>query len=91
MHKEKISSRRQIMFRKNPRVKRFVSRISGHIVMYRTRSVTWAFKVRRDKGRLNTSVSKVSRPRFMHFCKGECYAKHACGKVPTDAPGANIQ
>ena len=53
-------------------------------------------KTRRNRGRINTDVSKISRPGYMHFliflnllllfCKGECYRKHNCGHVPSRRP-----
>lgn len=45
-------------------------------------------KIRRDKARVNRSVSKVSRPGYWHFCKGECYKRHNCGNVPWRRPKA---
>ena len=45
-----------------------------------------ASKIRRDSGRINRDVSKVERPGYMHFCKGECFRKHSCGNVLARRP-----
>ena len=47
-------------------------------------------KTRRDTGRVNTNVSKVSRPGYMHFCKDKCYKRHNCGHVPLRRPKGSI-